>query len=43
MSAEDESFYGGFEQGTLFMCTSSFCSAPITQLKELKIFLAEQE
>jgi hypothetical protein len=43
MSAEDELFYGGSEKGSLFMCTSSFCSAPLTEPKERQTFLAEQE
>lgn len=43
LSAEDESFYGGFEAGTLFMCTSSYCSAPISNKTDLQTFLADKK
>lgn len=42
MKPEDEKFYIDFDAGTLFMCTSSYCSAPISSLQELQNFLAEQ-
>jgi len=43
MSPEDESFYGGFDAGTLFMCTSNYCSAPIRSENELINFLEDQD
>ncbi len=39
LSEEDEKLYGGKENGTLFMCTSTFCSPPIRTFKELDEFL----
>lgn len=42
MNTEDQDFYGGFEAGTLFMCTTSFCSAPITCKEDLISFLKVQ-
>jgi uncharacterized protein YyaL (SSP411 family) len=42
MTAEDTDFYGGFDAGTLFMCTASFCSAPIYSKADLNSFLAAQ-
>jgi uncharacterized protein YyaL (SSP411 family) len=43
MNAEDQDFYGGFDAGTLFMCTASFCSAPIYNKADLDAFLQAQE
>ncbi|NOQ70886.1 MAG: DUF255 domain-containing protein [Crocinitomix sp.] len=43
MTTEDEDFYGGFDAGTLFMCTASFCSSPIYTKADLVEFLATQE
>ncbi|MFT4602524.1 MAG: hypothetical protein ACI857_002710, partial [Arenicella sp.] len=39
MSAEQEMMYGGLPAGTLFMCTSSYCSAPMYDVESLKTFL----
>ena len=39
MSSEQEIMYSGVSSGTLFMCTSSFCSSPIKTPKELLLFL----
>ena len=41
-SEEQEMMYGGMETGTLFMCTSSFCSAPINDVLGLQEFLNSQ-
>ena len=41
-SEEQEILYSGIPAGTLFMCTSSYCSAPINSLKALQEFLVEQ-
>ncbi|MFT5819769.1 MAG: hypothetical protein ACI8ZM_000994 [Crocinitomix sp.] len=43
MTAEDADFYGGFDAGTLFMCTASFCSSPIYSKADLIGFLTTQE
>jgi uncharacterized protein YyaL (SSP411 family) len=40
MNEIDEDFYGNFNPGTLFMCTSSFCSSPIYSVEDLKAFLS---
>lgn len=39
MNEEQQMMYGGLPAGTLFMCTSSFCSAPMYEVKELEAFL----
>ena len=43
MTAQDDDFYGGFDAGTLFMCTASFCSSPIYTKADLVGFLETQE
>lgn len=40
MNEEQQMMYGGLPAGTLFMCTSSFCSAPMYEAKDLADFLA---
>lgn len=42
MTEEEELFYGDYPPGTLFMCTSSFCSAPISDMEGLNQFLDSQ-
>jgi len=39
LSEEQEMMYGGLPAGTLFMCTSSYCSAPIYDVDGLTTFL----
>lgn len=39
MNEEQQMMYGGLPAGTLFMCTSSYCSAPIYEVKDLEQFL----
>jgi len=39
MNEEEQMMYGGLPPGTLFMCTSSFCSAPMYETTELEAFL----
>lgn len=39
MNEMDRSFYGDFKPGTLFMCTSSYCSAPQNSLSMLDDFI----
>jgi uncharacterized protein YyaL (SSP411 family) len=39
LSGDDKILYGGMEHGTLFMCTSTFCSSPIRSVRELEGFL----
>ena len=41
MTPADKAFYGSFDSGTLFMCTSSFCSAPIFSVSALDNFLKQ--
>lgn len=43
MTEEENNLYGGFDPGTLFMCTSSFCSAPLKDADDLLRFLNAQE
>jgi uncharacterized protein YyaL (SSP411 family) len=43
MTAEESEMFGTVEPGTLFMCTSSYCSAPIRKRSELRTFLNEQK
>lgn len=43
MTAEESEMFGTVEAGTLFMCTSSYCSAPIRKRSELRTFLNEQK
>ncbi|MBD3637788.1 MAG: thioredoxin domain-containing protein [Crocinitomicaceae bacterium] len=38
-SKEQELLYSGMPSGTLFMCTSSFCSAPMQKVEQLEDFL----
>jgi uncharacterized protein YyaL (SSP411 family) len=42
MTKEEKEMFGEVEPGTLFMCTSSYCSAPILKRAELRTFLNEQ-
>jgi uncharacterized protein YyaL (SSP411 family) len=43
MTTEESEMFGTVEVGTLFMCTSSYCSAPIRKRSELRTFLNEQK
>lgn len=43
MEPADADFYGNFDAGTLFMCTSSYCSSPIYAENDLKTFLMANE
>lgn len=43
MTTEESEMFGTVEAGTLFMCTSSYCSAPIRKRSELRTFLNEQK
>lgn len=43
MTTEESEMFGTVEPGTLFMCTSSYCSAPIRKQSELRTFLNEQK
>lgn len=43
MKPADADFYGNFDVGTLFMCTSSYCSSPIYSKKDLITFLRANE
>ncbi|MEP1026047.1 MAG: DUF255 domain-containing protein, partial [Crocinitomicaceae bacterium] len=40
MTEEQQMMYGGLPAGTLFMCTSSYCSAPMYDVESLERFLA---
>lgn len=40
MTEEQAMMYGGLPAGTLFMCTSSYCSAPMYDVESLERFLA---
>ena len=39
MNEEQQMMYGGLPAGTLFMCTSSYCSAPMYEVSDLDNFL----
>lgn len=39
MSEDQKMMYGGLPAGTLFMCTSSYCSAPMYEVADLERFL----
>ena len=41
MTGDNALYYGAAEKGTLFICTSSFCSSPISNVPALAQFLNE--